>query len=414
MVRRAIVGYPRRGATTNRLKRLTKGVPKAVVGLGLVSMFTDLSSEMIYPLIPVFLTTVLGAGALALGVIEGVAESTASIVKIVSGWWTDSVKRRRPFIFAGYGIAGAVRPLIGLATTWPFVLGIRFADRVGKGIRTAPRDALIADVTPVESRGAAFGVHRSLDHFGAVLGPLVAAALLWFGLELRTVFLLAIVPAIIVIFVIARMVQEPEQTEAITTSGRSVFTRGRELGSGYWRLMIAVVVFTLGNSADVFLLLRLGDVGVSVAWIAVLWSMFSLVKMGANLIGGRLSDRVGRKKLVLTGWIFYAIIYLGMGTATSMAAIVALFLAYGLYFGATEPVERAWVASLAPSDLRGSAFGYYNGAIGLGALPASVIFGGIWQMAGPAAAFTFGASMAALAVVILLRVPESTSAPAAT
>lgn len=391
-------------------KRITKGVPGTVVGLGLVSMFTDLSSEMIYPLIPVFLTTTLGAGALALGVIEGIAESTAAILKVVSGWWTDTVKRRKPFIFAGYGIAGAVRPLIAFATAWPFVLGVRFVDRVGKGIRTAPRDALIADVTPLESRGAAFGVHRSLDHFGAVLGPLVAAALLLLGFSLRWVFFLAFIPAVVVIVVIARLVKEPEQTGTITTSGRSVFSRGGELGHGYWKLIVAVMVFTLGNSADAFLLLRLSDAGVGVIWIAVLWSMFSLVKMGSNLIGGRLSDRVGRKPLVLAGWVFYAAIYLAMGITSSTPLLIALFLAYGLYFGVTEPVERAWVAGLAPADLRGSAFGYYNAAIGIGALPASIIFGGIWAAFGPATAFTFGASVAAVAALILVGVPESRTA----
>jgi len=390
-----------------RLKKITRGVPPTVIALGLVSMFTDLSSEMIYPLIPVFLTTTLGAGALALGIIEGVAESTAAILKVVSGWWTDTVKRRKPFIFAGYGIAGAVRPLMAFVFAWPWVVVIRFVDRVGKGIRTAPRDALIADVTPEEHRGAAYGVHRSLDHFGAVLGPLVAAALLAIGFGLRSVFFLAIIPAVIVIFVIAKLVKEPEQATTITTTGRSVFSRGGDLGKNYWVLMAAVVMFTLGNSADAFLLLRLSDEGVSIVWIAILWSLFSLVKMVSNLVGGRLSDRLGRKRLVLTGWIFYAVIYLAMGVASSTPILIALFLAYGLYFGLTEPVERAWVASLAPSDLRGSAFGYYNGAIGIGALPASIVFGGIWAAFGPTAAFAFGASMAAIAALILFRVPET-------
>ncbi len=386
--------------------RITKGVPATVVGLGLVSMFTDLSSEMIYPLIPVFLTTELGAGALALGIIEGVAESTAAILKVVSGWWTDSVKKRKPFIYFGYGVAGAVRPLIAFAISWPFVLLIRFIDRVGKGVRTAPRDALISDVTPEESRGAAYGVHRSLDHFGAVLGPLVAAALLWMGLGLRWVFFLAVIPAIVVIFVIARMVKEPEHTEADTGSRPPVIARAGDLGGGFWLLIAAVGIFTLGNSADAFLLLRLSDAGVSTVWIALLWALFSLVKMGSNLIGGRMSDRVGRKPMVLMGWVFYAVVYLLMGFTTSTAFLIVLFLAYGLYFGMTEPVERAWVASLAPADLRGSAFGYYNGAIGIGALPASIVFGGIWAAFGPAAAFTFGAVMAGIAVLVLLRVPE--------
>ena len=389
-----------------RLERITKGVPRTVIALGLVSMFTDLSSEMIYPLIPVFLTSTLGAGALALGVIEGVAESTAAVLKVVSGWWTDAVKRRKPFIFFGYGIAGAVRPLIAFATAWPFVLVIRFLDRVGKGVRTAPRDALIADVTPVETRGAAFGVHRSLDHFGAVLGPLVAAVLLGIGLGLRQVFFLSVVPAVIVIVIIARMIDEPEQPDPITESKTSVLAHGAELGPGYWRLMAAVVVFTLGNSADAFLLLRLNDVGVEAFWIAILWALFSLVKMGSNLIGGRLSDGMGRKPLIIAGWLFYAGIYLLMGFTTSTAFLIILFLAYGLYFGVTEPVERAWVAGLAPANLRGTAFGYYNGAIGIGALPASIIFGGIWAAFGPAPAFTFGAVMAAIAVVILVGVPE--------
>ncbi len=397
----------------NRIKRATRGVPRTVVALGLVSMFTDLSSEMIYPLIPVFLTTVLGAGALALGIIEGIAESTAAVLKIVSGWWTDSVKRRKPFILVGYGVAGAVRPLIAFATTWPFVLVIRFIDRVGKGIRTAPRDALIADVTPTARRGAAYGVHRSLDHFGAVLGPLVAAALLWVGFSLRWVFFLAVVPAIIVIFLIQRMVKEPDQSETITTNSKSVLSRGGELGRGYWMLIAAVVVFTLGNSADAFLLLRLSDAGVSTVWLAVLWSLLNLVKMGSNLVGGRLSDRVGRKPLVLAGWVFYAAIYVVMGIASSTSVLIVLFVFYGLYFGMTEPVERAWVAGLAPSELRGSAFGYYNGAIGIGALPASIIFGGIWTVYGPGAAFSFGAVMAGIAVIILLGVPESRSGSSA-
>lgn len=388
------------------LGRIRKGVPGTVVALGFVSLFTDLSSEMIYPLIPVFLTTVLGAGALALGVIEGVAESTAALLKVVSGWWTDRVEKRKPFVFAGYGIAGAVRPMMAFVTSWAAVAGIRFVDRVGKGIRTAPRDALITDVTPVQSRGAAFGLHRSLDHFGAVLGPLVAALLLWLGLTLRQVFFLAIVPAIVVIVVIARFVREPERADPPDEATQHVARRWRELGSSYWWLIGAVFVFTLGNSADAFLLLRLSDAGISAMWIATLWALFSLVKMTANLIGGRLSDSVGRKRLVLAGWAFYALIYVGMGLATRTAALIVLFLAYGLYFGATEPVERAWVAGLAPANLRGSAFGYYNAAIGIGALPASLVFGGIWAAFGPTAAFLFGAAIAAVAALFLLPVPE--------
>lgn len=387
----------------NRFRAISRGVPPTVIALGFVSMFTDLSSEMIYPLIPVFLTSVLGVGALALGVIEGIAESTAAVLKVVSGWWTDRARRRKPFVLVGYGIAGAIRPLVAFATTWLFVVFVRFVDRVGKGIRTAPRDALIADVTPTENRGAAYGLHRALDHFGAVLGPLVAAALLAVGVGLRGVFLLAAIPAAIVIVVIVRYVHEPS---SVSHAESPALAPRAALGTGFWWLMAAIVVFTLGNSADAFLLLRLSDAGVSAVWVAVLWSAFSLVKMASNLVGGRMSDVVGAKPLVLLGWLFYAVVYFAMGVSTTTTVLIILFLAYGLYFGVTEPVERSWVARLAPADLRGSAFGYYNGAIGIAALPASIVFGGLWAAFGPEVAFTFGAVLALVASVILIKAPS--------
>lgn len=386
-------------------RRVTQGLPGTVVALGAASFFTDLSSEMIYPLIPAFLTDVLGAGALALGVVEGVAESTASILKIVSGWWTDKVSRRKPFVVTGYGIAGAVRPMIAFASSWLVVVAIRFVDRIGKGIRTAPRDALITDVTAPERRGAAFGLHRSFDHLGSAAGPLVAAALLALGFSLRSVFFMAVVPAVVVMFVLVRFVRDAplaSQSDHVEVeSAPSV-----PLGSDFWKLLVAVVVFTLGNSADAFLLLRLGDAGISLVWIALLWSAFSMVKVAATWLGGRLSDRAGRKRPILVGWIFYALIYLGLGMVDSTVPLITLFLLYGVYFGLTEPVERAWVADLAPGDRRGAAFGYYNAAIGIGALPANLVFGWIWAAHGPAAAFTFGAVMAAVAAVILLGVPD--------
>jgi len=390
-------------------QRIRRGVPTTVVALGVVSFFTDMSSEMIYPLIPVFLVGTLGVGAAALGVIEGVAESTAALLKIVSGWWTDRVSKRKPFVLAGYGIAGAVRPLIGLTTSWVQVGAIRMTDRVGKGIRTSPRDALIADVTPPESTGAAYGLHRAMDNAGALVGPLIAAALLAVGLAIRSVFLLAVIPAIIVIVVIVKWVKEPEASEQPAGPRPSIWSHGRELGSGYWWLLAAILVFTLGNSTDAFLLLRLNDAGVSPAWIAVLWALLSGMKMILSLVMGPMSDRFGRKRLQIAGWALYAMIYLGMALVSSTAAVIVLFVAYGAYFGFTEPVERAWVAGLAPAKLRGSAFGYYNAAIGIGALPASVVFGAIWVLASPAAAFLFGAVLAAVAVVMLLRVPETRS-----
>jgi MFS family permease len=238
-----------------------------------------------------------------------------------------------------------------------------------------------------------------------VIGPLAAALLLWLGLSLRQVFFLAVVPGIVVVGIIGRFVKEPARTPTSSADSTPILRRWRDFGPGFWRLIGAVLIFTLGNSADAFLLLRFVDVGVSLIWVAVFWSLFSLVKMGANLAGGRLSDSVGRKRLVLAGWAVYALVYLGMALTSAIAPLVGLFFVYGIYFGLTEPVERAWVADLAPADLRGSGFGYYNGAIGIGALPANIAFGGIWAAFGPEAAFLFGASLAGLAALVLLGVP---------
>jgi MFS family permease len=227
------------------------------------------------------------------------------------------------------------------------------------------------------------------------------------------VFLLAVIPAVIVIIVIVKWVKEPEPEEKPTGPQPSIWSHGREMGSGYWWLLAAILVFTLGNSTDAFLLLRLNDAGVSPAWIAVLWALLSGMKMIFSLVMGPMSDRYGRKRLQIAGWVLYAAIYLGMALVSSTAAVIGLFILYGAYFGFTEPVERAWVAGLAPANLRGSAFGYYNAAIGIGALPASIVFGAIWVTVSPAAAFAFGAVLAGIAVLMLLRVPEQRSVPAA-
>jgi len=381
-------------------------LPRTVVALGIVSFFTDLSSEMIYPLLPAFLTTVLGAGAIALGVIEGVAESTAALVKVLSGLWADRQRRRMPLIVAGYGLAGLVRPLIGLAAGWSFVLAMRFLDRIGKGLRTSPRDALIADVTEPGQRGAAYGFHRAMDHGGAVVGPLVAAGLLAFtSVSLRDVFLLAAIPAAVTMLVLVLGVRERAVARPPGVRAAS-FTGWRELGRDFRLVLLAVLVFTLGNSTDAFLLLRLSDAGLPAAWVAALWSSHHVVKMVSTYVGGRLSDVAGRRRLILVGWLVYAAVYLLFALVESSAGLIAVFLVYGLYFGLTEPSERAWVADLAPTHRRGAAFGYYHGAIGLGALPASLLFGVLWHLAGAAVAFATGAALASAAAGILLLVPD--------
>jgi MFS family permease len=386
------------------MRRAFSRLPATVVALGVVSFFTDMSSEMIYPLLPVFLTTVLAAGPRALGVIEGVAETTAAILKLLSGLWSDRLRRRTPLVIAGYSLAGLVRPLIGLASSWLGVLALRFADRVGKGVRSSPRDALIADATPAERRGEAFGLQRAFDHAGAVVGPLIAAALLaGAGLPLRTVFLLAAIPAAVVIVVLLLGVHEAPRTiprEPATAPQVAM----HELGRPFLLVLGAVLLFTLGNSTDAFLLLRLSDAGVSASGIALLWSAFHVVKTITTYAGGRLSDRLGRRPMIIAGWAAYAAVYLAFAVVDTREALIATFLAYGLYFGLTEPVEKAWVADLVPERLRGTAFGLYHGTVGLAALPASVLFGVLWQRFGFPVAFATGAALAAAASVLLFLV----------
>jgi len=380
-------------------------VPITVVQLGVVSFLNDFSSEMIYPLLPVFLSTVLGAGAVALGVIEGFAEFIASTLKIVSGIWSDRIPRRKPLVVAGYSVSALLRPLIGLATSWPVMFLFRLGDRVGKGVRTSPRDALIADVTDERSRGRAFGIQRAMDHAGAVVGPLVATGLLILGFNLRHVFLLSFIPSVFIIAILLFGVRE--KARAHVTEGRLDLVRHwRDLGGGFHRILLALGIFTLGNSTDAFLLLRLSHAGVSTEWIALLWSMHHVVKVAATSLGGWLSDRVGRRPLVIAGWIWYALIYIAFGLIHSPAGLIAVFLLYGIYFGLTEPTEKAWVADLAPQKLRAEAFGWYNGVIGIAALPASILFGALWAVKGPLLAFSVGSALALAAAFVLMTVPS--------
>jgi len=365
-----------------------------VIALSAVSFFTDVSSEMIYPLIPIFLSTVLGAGAGAVGVVEGAAESTAALLKLVSGWLSDRLERRKPLVVAGYAIATVARPLIALTTSVTQVLAIRVSDRVGKGIRTSPRDALIADSVDPSIRGKAFGFHRSADHAGAVVGPLLAFAVLqWEGAPLRRVFWLAAVPGFIALAVLVVAVKDkPREPARVSAPNLS-----EPLGRRFWMYLAVLLIFTLGNSTDAFLLLRAAQLGVSAALVPVLWAMLHVVKSASSTPGGALSDRVGRKPLIVAGWSVYALVYFAFGQAAHQWQAWALFAVYGVYFGLTEGVEKALVTDLVPEGKRGSAFGWYNLAIGLGALPASVLFGAIWDRFGSDVAFTFGALMALVA-----------------
>lgn len=388
-------------------------LPRTVIALGVVSFFTDVSSEMIYPLLPLFLSSTLGAGALTIGAIEGAAESVAALLKLASGWWSDRMPRRKPLVVVGYGLASVVRPLIGLAQSTSQVMALRLADRVGKGIRGAPRDALIADAVDPRERGRAYGFHRAADHAGAVVGPLAAFVLLgWGGISLRSVFLLAAIPAALAVLTLLLGVREPARHTAGPARAPRLERAG--LGARFWRYLVVLLVFTLGNSTDAFLLLRAAELGVSAAMLPVLWAMLHVVKSAASTPGGILSDRMGRRPLIVGGWIVYAAVYVGFAHAALAWHAWALFAAYGLYFGLTEGVEKALVADLVGAEVRGAAFGWYNLAIGIAAFPASLLFGAIWQWAGAPAAFTFGAAMAVVASLgLALGVGGEERAPSA-
>jgi MFS family permease len=392
------------------------GLSRPVWLIGWVSFFTDTASEMVYPLLPLFLTRVLGAGALSLGIIEGLAEAANSGLKIVSGRIADRTGRPKRLMLAGYAISSAVRPLIAVAGSWAHVLSIRFADRLGKGIRGAPRDAMLADFAAAGQRGRVFGFHRAMDHAGAVLGPLLASGFLYFypG-EYRTLFALTLIPGVIVILIIlaipASTPAPPASAPALQSSAPALQASAPALQSSApaprasllpLRAPLAVIfLFALGNASDAFLLLRLSDVGIAAFWIPLLWSALHVVKVGASLAGGELSDRLGRRRLIAAGWLFYAAVYAGFAWVQSPAVLIGIFLAYGIYFGLTEGVEKAWIADLAPVPRRGTAFGYYNATIGAGALIASLLFGLIWTRVSPPAAFLTGAALAVLATLLL-------------
>lgn len=378
-----------------------------VLVLAAVSFLTDASSEIIYPLLPIFLTTVLGTSAAAVGAIEGAAETTSALLKLASGWWSDRASRRKPLVVAGYALASLARPLVAVAQSAAQVLAIRLTDRVGKGIRGSPRDALIAESVDPAIRGRAFGFHRAADHAGAVVGPLIAFALLrWEQLPLRTVFLFAALPGVLSVIVLVLGVREtPRHARAASATKKAgVPSLDVSLGRAFWTFLASVLLFTLGNSTDAFLILRANQLGVSVALVPILWAALHVVKSAASVPGGALSDRFGRKPLILAGWAVYAAVYIGFGRATETWHAWALFLAYGTFFGLTEGTQAALIADLVGQARRGTAYGWYYLAVGIGALPASVLFGLIWDRVSPRAAFDVGAGLAFAAALVLLAV----------
>jgi MFS family permease len=426
-------------------------LPRNVLVISLVSFLNDASSEIIYPLLPVFLSVALGASPAVVGLIEGGAESVSSFLKLFAGYFSDRSGRRKAPVVVGYALASLARPLLGFATSWPQVFAVRFADRVGKGIRSAPRDAMIADSAAVTERGLAFGFHRAMDHLGAVFGPLLGFALLVLIAaqrnaptlsEYRLIFLAASVPALAAVLVAAFAIRETRRSESVdgrvTDTGRGSVdaheefpddsTRAaaattatpaaataavpsatapvlrfslRGFDGNFKRFLLILALFTLSNSSDAFLLLRAREVGISTATIPLLWAALHGVKVLSSLVGGDLSDRLGRKTLIVTGWLFYAAVYLGFAFVSTVGGAWTLFLIYGIYFGLVEGAEKALVADLVPADKRGTAYGLYSLAFSITVWPASLLMGALWSWRGASVAFIASACTGALAALLL-------------
>lgn len=388
-------------------------LPRIVKQLGWVSFFTDVASDMIYPLLPAFLRTI-GGGPEALGLMEGVAEMVSALVKRQAGVASDRAGSRKPFVVAGYALASLARPLMALAVApWQVVL-LRALDRTGKGIRTAPRDALVAGAVPEADRGAAFGYHRAMDNAGATLGPIVAFALMR-GLDLgiRTVFALALVPALASVVIVSlvrerRAEPEPAPREAATEDA-PVDAASAPLGPEARRFLVCVAFFTLGASADSFLLLRLRDLGLAEAWLPIAWLSLNAVKALTNVPGGRLADRVGRKKTLLAAWALYVITYATFPFAPTPAVAWAIMLVYGAYYGLSEGVEKALLSSLVPKRQQGRAFGTLHAATALAVLPANAAFGFLYARSAPLA-FGASAGLASVGLVLLAALVRPPSA----
>jgi len=400
-----------------RRQAALRDLPRNVWVVTATSFLTDISSEMVINLIPLFLANVLGMRTGVIGLIEGIAETTASLLKVFSGWLSDRWGGRKWLTVAGYTLSTLAKPFLYFADTWGWVLGVRFADRVGKGIRTAPRDALVSDSIDERHRGLAFGLHRAGDTAGALVGLVIALAVVWLaqgrGLVLtratfQSVVLISILPAALAVLVLAVGARD---VPVVRDATRSPSLSLRGFDARFKGFLLVVVLFTLGNSSDAFLILRAQERGLSVLGVMGMLVTFSLVYTLVSGPAGALSDHVGRRYLILAGWLAYGIIYLGFALAAVAWQVWLLFALYGIYYGMAEGTSKAMVADLVRPEQRGTAYGVYNAAIGLTAFPASLIAGllwqgvGAWDGLGPRAPFLFGAAMALIAAALLVRWP---------
>jgi MFS family permease len=395
-------------------RKLIFGLNPNIFYLGLVSFLTDVSSELIFTLLPLFLANVLQTGTVIIGFIEGVAESTASVLKVVSGWFSDKLGNRKGLSFIGYALSSLSKPLMLIANTWGPIMGIRFADRFGKGIRTAPRDALVADSSSEGDRGKAYGFHRAMDTSGAALGLVAAAAVVFLlqrevvNLQIETyrwLIILGIIPAFMALFFFIFIKEPPRQQSCDVApsckAGENVPLSATEnaLGNKFKIFLCIVFLFTLGNSSDAFLILRAQNLGNNVFYIILMLVLFNAVYAFFSVPSGILSDKIGRRKVILLGWSVYALVYLGFAILDQPWTVWLLWGLYGLYYGLAEGVARALVCDLVPEDKRGTAFGMYHGVVGITLLPASLVAGWLWQSVNPAAPFYFGAITSGLAVI---------------
>jgi MFS family permease len=376
-----------------------KSLPPTIWLLGLVSLFNDAASELVYPLVPLYLASVLMAGPKALGIIEGIAEATGSLLKLFSGVVADKTRSAKPWIVGGYSLAALGRPLLAFAGSWPVVLILRFSDRVGKGLRSAPRDAMLAMSIQPEQRGLAFGLHRAMDNAGAVIGPLLAAWLLARGMPIRDILLWTIVPGIIAVG-LALATREPARDFTSKPSPFSWTLAG--FPPAFKRYLLVLALFTLGNSSNMFLLLRAREMGLPEAQVPLLWALVSATAMLFSTPLAALSDRIGRMRLIIGGWMVYSLFYFMLGlNGHTLWLLWPLFAFYGMFMAATEGAEKALVADIAPGHLLGTAYGWYNLVCGIMLLPASLLFGWLWQTITPEAAFSFSTGCALLAAALL-------------
>jgi MFS family permease len=377
-------------------------LPRNVKILGLASLLNDIASEMIYPLLPHFLLTVLHGDLFKLGVIEGAADSVSSLLKLWSGGHSDRAGRRKGYVLFGYSLAAVTRPLIGVILAPWQLLALRVGDRLGKGVRTSPRDALIADSTDPSIRGRAFGFHRAMDHLGAAIGPVLASGflLLWPN-HLPTLFLVTLLPGVLVVVLLIFGLREPPAT---SPAKERLHLTLQPFDRNFRLYLLTLVVFTLGNSSDAFLLVRARELGVPTFALPLLWCAFHIVKSTSNLLIGRAVDHFGPRRSIFLGWFVYAGVYLAFAVATTAWEVWILFLIYAVFYGLTEPAEKTLVAELAGNERKGLAYGWYNFAIGIATLPASLIFGKLYQLYGALVAFGWGAALAFISVVLLMGV----------